>query len=207
MTRGLAMTPGRAFSSFKDDLVSLRASESHIAGMEGSMSVRRGIAAALIVAATAANAAAQDVRGPISGSMEGMLGHAMFADEELIHHSVFGAAAQVRVTERLAVGPELVRMHGPGDDRDWIFAGAAWFDLVSPGPLRAGRAVPFVSGGFGVLAHSDRFGTSNSRYYAGGAGVRLQLTDRFYIAPEVLFASELHLRTVARIGYHIPRSR
>jgi len=171
------------------------------------MSVRAILAATLIAAATAANAAAQDVREPIGGSAEVMIGHAVFADESPIHHSVFGTAAQLRVMDRLAVGPELVRMHGPGDDRDWIFAGAVWWDIISPGPARAGRVVPFISGGYGVLAHSDRFGTTSEPYYGAGGGARIHLTDRFYIAPEVLFASELHLRTVVRIGYHIPRSR
>ena len=163
--------------------------------------------AAMIVALTAANAAAQAPDSPIKGSMEGLLGHAVFADESPIHHSVFGVAASLRATKRLSFGPELVRMHGPGDDRDWIFAIGVWWDFVSPDSLRAGKVVPFVSGGFGALAHSDRFGTNTDRYYAGGAGVRIHLTELFYIAPEVVFASELHLRTVARIGYHIPRSR
>ena len=177
------------------------------------MRVRAVLAAVLIVAAMASNAAAQTQtpseqgRQSIAGAVEGILGHAVFADESPIHHSVFGAAAPLRVTARLAVGPELVRMHGPGDDRDWIFAGAVWWDFISPTRLRPGTVVPFVSGGFGVLAHSDRFGTHSEPYYGGGGGLRIHLTDRLYIAPEVLFASELHIRAVARIGYHIPRSR
>jgi hypothetical protein len=177
--------------------------------MEDGMNVRTALAAALIVAATAANAGAQDQdrRHATNGAVEGIVGHAVFADDAPIHHSVFGLAAPLRLTDRLAIGPELVRMIGPGDDRDWILAAAVWWDFISPGPLRPGRVVPFVSGGFGVLSHSDRFGTHNSRYYGGGGGVRVHLTDRLYISPEVLFASELHLRTVARIGYHIPRSR
>jgi hypothetical protein len=168
------------------------------------MSVRVVLAAALMVAVSAVNAAAQD--RPV-GAVEGILGHAVFADDSPIHHSVFGVAAALRVTKRLAVGPELVRMHGPGDDRDWILAGAVWFDLTSPGPLRPGKVVPFITGGYGLLSHSDRFGTHNAPYYGGGGGVRVHLTDRLYIAPEVLFASELHLRTVARIGYHFPSIR
>lgn len=179
------------------------------------MSVRAVLVAMLIAATTAANATAQTQpqpptekdRLPMAGAMEGILGHAVFADDSPIHHSVFGVAAPLRVTQRLAIGPELVRMHGPGDDRDWIFAVAGWADLTSPGPLRPGKVVPFAGGGFGLLLHSDRFGTYNNLYYSGGGGVRIHLTDRLYIAPEVLFASELHLRTVARIGYHIPRSR
>jgi hypothetical protein len=206
--------PGRAFFLVRD-AVSLRPSESHIAGMEDSMRLGRVIAvltgAALIAAVTAANAAAQDSRQdsgrPIAGAVEGIIGHAVFADDSPIHHSVYGIAAPLRVTEGLALGPEVVRMIGPGDDRDWILAGAAWFDLTSPGPLRPGKVVPFISGGFGLLSHSDRFGTHHNRYYGGGGGVRVHLTDRLYIAPEVLFASELHIRTVARIGYHIPRAR
>jgi hypothetical protein len=170
--------------------------------------VMAGLAgAALIVAATAANAAAQDSGRPIAGAVEGIIGHAVFADDSAIHHSVYGIAAPLRITEGLAVGPEVVRMIGPGDDRDWILAAAVWADLRSPRTLRAGTVVPFVSGGFGLLSHSDRFGNHSNLYYSGGGGVRIHLTDRLYIAPEVLFASELHLRTVARIGYHIPQSR
>jgi hypothetical protein len=173
--------------------------------------VRELAGAALIAAVTAANAAAQvsgqDSGRPIAGAVEGIIGHAMFADESLIHHSVFGVAAPLRLTEGLALGPEVVHMIGPGDDRDWIFAAAVRADLMPAGPARAGKVVPFVSGGFGLLLHSDRFGTYNNLYYSGGGGVRIHLTDRLYIAPEVLFASELHLRTVARIGYHIPQSR
>lgn len=166
------------------------------------MFVRAVLAAALIFAATA-GAQAQTP----AGAVEGIIGHAVFADDSPIHHSVFGAAAPLRATERLAIGPEVVRMIGPGDDRDTIFAVGGWLDLTSPGPLRPGKVVPFVGGGFGLLVHSDRFGNHNNLYYGGGGGVRIHLTDRLYIAPEVLFASELHLRTVARIGYHIPRSR
>jgi hypothetical protein len=183
--------------------------------MEDSMrlgSVIRGLTgAALIVAVTAAHAAAQvsgqDSGRPIFGAVEGFIGHAVFADDSPIHHSVYGVAAPLRVTEGLTIGPEVVRMIGPGDDRDWILAAAVCADLTSSGPLRAGKVVPFVTGGFGLLSHSDRFGTFNSLYYSGGGGVRVHITSRLYIAPEVLFASELHLRTAVRIGYHIPQSR
>lgn len=183
-----------------------------LGGVTGRLAIAAG--AALMIAAAAANAAAQvaqaqDTRRsrPTAGAVEGIIGHAAFADESLIHHSVFGVAAPLRLTERLAIGPEVVRMIGPGQDRDWILAAGVWWDFISPGPLRPGRVVPFVSGGFGLLSHSDGFGTHNNRYYGGGGGVRVHLTDRLYIAPEVLFASELHIRTVARIGYHIPQSR
>jgi hypothetical protein len=169
--------------------------------------VRARLTALMFVATAATAAAQQDAGKPAIGAVEGIVGHAAFADESPIHHSVFGVAAPLRLTKRLAVGPEVVRMIGPGDDRDWILAGAVWFDLVSPGPLRPGKVVPFVSGGFGLLSHTNGFGTHNAPYYGGGGGVRVQITDRLYIAPEVLFASELHIRTVARIGYHIPQSR
>ena len=169
--------------------------------------VRARLAALMLLATAATAAAQQDAGKPTVGAVEGIVGHAAFADESPIHHSVFGVAAPLRLTKRLAVGPEVVRMIGPGRDRDWILAGAVWFDLTSPGPLRPGKVVPFVSGGFGVLWHNDGFNTYSNRYYSGGGGARIHITDRLYIAPEFLFASELHIRTVARIGYHIPRSR
>jgi hypothetical protein len=175
----------------------------------GRVRVRLAIAAcaALIFTASATDAAAQDARMPTAAAVEGIIGHAWFADDSVIHHSVFGVAAPLRVTEGLAIGPEVVRMIGPRDDRDWILAAGVWVDLRSPGQLRAGTVVPFVSGGIGVLSHSDRFGTHNGLYYSGGGGVRVHITRRLYVAPEVLFASELHLRAVARIGYHIPSIR
>jgi hypothetical protein len=188
--------------------------------MEGSMRTGRvrgrlasAAGAVLMVALVATSVAAQgaqdaqDARRPTVGAVEGIVGHAAFADEQLIHHSVFGVAAPLRLTKRLAIGPEVVRMIGPRQDRDWILAAAVWWDITSPGPLRPGKVVPFVSGGFGLLSNNTGFGTFNRQYYGGGGGVRVHLTDRLYIAPEVVFAAELHLRTVARIGYHIPHSR
>src|SRR5690349_24012263 len=100
-------------------------------GWRVAMNVRVVVAAMLIAAVSAATAAAQ--AQTTAGAVEGIVGHAVFADDAPIHHFVFGAAAPLRVTERFAIGPEVVRMIGPGDDRDTILAAGAWLDLASPG--------------------------------------------------------------------------
>ena len=69
-------------------------------------------------------------------AIEFLAGHAGFADDATIEHSVFGGAGRVYVTPRLSVGPEITYMRGPREDRDWFFLGNLTFDILRP---RAGR--------------------------------------------------------------------
>ena len=45
-------------------------------------------------------------------AIEFLAGHAGFADDATIEHSVFGGAGRVYVTPRLSVGPEITYMRG-----------------------------------------------------------------------------------------------
>lgn len=175
------------------------------------MRVGAGIIIVLGLAiASPSSASAQTTGEPnIIGAIEGIGGWAGFADDAIIHHSVIGVAAPLRVTPRLWVGPELLRMQGPRDDRDWVLSGTVWFDLLGPTGSSGGprRLMPYVVGGGGLFGHSDRFGSTGEGYVGGGGGVRGYLTDRLYVAGEWQWGWELHVRTVARVGYRFTSGR
>jgi hypothetical protein len=150
--------------------------------------------------AVAANA--QAIRPP--SSIEVFAGHAGFADEATIEHSVFGGSGRIYLTPRISLGPEITYMRGPGDDRDWFFLGNLTFDVRSPTAGRSPRVSPFVIAGAGFFTHSDRVGTgiytSGEGTFAAGAGTRVHITDRVYATGDLRFGWEWHYRITAGIG-------
>lgn len=157
-----------------------------------------GLAAILTVLASCAFA--QDRR---SAAAEGFAGYAGFVDEEIIGHTVFGGAARWYLLPRLAVGPELVYMIGPGDDRDLVFTGNVTFDF-----LAAPHAVtPFLVAGGGIFRHSDKFGgrsfSSTEGSFTGGGGVRIPVGERLYVAPEFRIGWEPHYRFSVAVGWKL----
>jgi hypothetical protein len=154
-------------------------------------------AAAVIVSGFAGSAVAQDRR---AAAAEAAVGHAGFADDTTIGHTLVGGAARWYVLPRVAVGPELVYMVGPGDDRDLMLTGNVTFDF------RRGHVVtPFLVAGGGLFRHSDRFGgvafSSTEGSFTGGGGVRLPLGRQLYVAPEVRLGWETHYRVSVSAGW------
>jgi hypothetical protein len=156
-----------------------------------------------LMALSAAGASAQQ---PPRASVEAHAGYGSFFDEEPIGHSIVGAAGRIYVTRRLAVGPEVTYMRGPGTDRDLSLTGNLTFDFVPPratGEPR--RAVPYILAGGGLMRHSDRFFnetfSSTEGAFTAGLGVRINLSDRFYIAPEARLGWEMHSRVGVTIGW------
>jgi hypothetical protein len=99
-------------------------------------------------------------------------------------------------------------MIGPGEDRDTYLLGNLFFDFLSPHARRPPRASPFDVAGGGLFRHRDRFFsgpfTHSSGTFVGGAGVRLSVTDRVYIAPDVRIGLEdLHMRATVNIGVRL----
>jgi hypothetical protein len=159
--------------------------------------------AALLV--TASGAAAQPLPGP---SVELHIGYAAFVDDSPVEHFVLGGSARIHLTPRLSVGPEVTYMRGPGDDRDLFLTGNLTFDFLPPragGPAR--RAVPYLVVGGGMMRHSNRFGseefTSSEGAFTGGMGVRFNVADRLYVAPEVRLGWELHTRLSVAVGWRL----
>jgi hypothetical protein len=151
---------------------------------------------------TCAAAEAQSIRPP--ASVEVLAGHAGFADDATIEHSVFGGAARVYLTPRISIGPEITYMRGPDADRDWFFLGNLTFDFRHPRSGRPPRVSPFLIAGAGFMMHSDRVGTgiytSGEGAFAAGGGARVHITDRLYAMGDLRFGWELHYRITGGVG-------
>ena len=131
-------------------------------------------------------------------------GRADFADDGRIPHGVFGGGVEWVATRHIAVGPEVLYMIGPGDDRDLFVLGVARIGIL---PLHR-RVAPFVTGGAGMMTHSNRYGgqpfSSVEGAFIFGGGVRINATPRVYIAPEFTMGWEPHLRVSVTAGIRIP---
>jgi opacity protein-like surface antigen len=164
--------------------------------------VTRLVIAASLIALAPLSAAAQHA-GPVSHvTVAG--GYAGFIDDATIGHGVVGVGAGWVVAPRLAIGPELLYMIGPDNDRDLFVLGVARIGL------RRFRepVVPFLTVGGGLMRHSDRFngvsfsGTEGA--FIAGGGVRLDLSPRVYIAPEFAIGWEPHWRASLSVGVALP---
>lgn len=146
--------------------------------------------------------AASTAQGSSGAVVEASVGHASFVDDSPIHHFNVGAGLRWPLTRRLTVGPEVVFMRGPGSDRDVFLTGKVMFDF-DPGS----RASVFLIGDGGLMLHHEKFfrGSAWFKEAAGsfGGGVRIGLTDRLYIAPEVRIGWEPHLRATVLIGWRL----
>lgn len=136
--------------------------------------------------------------------VEGSAGWAGFGDEGLIHHSTYGVAYRANLTRRLAIGPELIVMQGPGVARDVFLTANILFDIV--GDI---RVVPYVVAGVGLMFY--RFGTGVGPLsgvegaFSAGGGARFPIDDRWHVAAEARIGWEPHLRITGLVGYRFGR--
>jgi hypothetical protein len=148
-----------------------------------------------------ATAVAQSLPLP---SAEIHTGWAGFVDDAMIDHAVFGGAARVYVTPRLAIGPEVAYLRGPRSDCDLMVTGNLTFDVLGPHSGRPSRVTPFLTVGGGFERHSDRFGpttySSSEGAFTGGGGVRVWITDRVFGTIETRMGWEPHFRVTGGIG-------
>ena len=130
-------------------------------------------------------------------------GWAGFADEGLINHGVFGAGAEWVPTRHLSVGPEVLYMVGPGEDRDLFVLGVLRIGIL---PLGSPVA-PFVTLGAGMMTHSSRFGvesfSSTEGAFIVGGGARINVSPRIFIAPEFTMGWEPHMRVSVNVGVRL----
>jgi hypothetical protein len=141
-------------------------------------------------------------------AVEATGGMAGFVDEAVSGHGVIGVGTRTYLTPRVSIGPELIYMRGPGNDRDLFLTGNVTYEFGRPNT--AGRVVPFVVAGGGFMRHSDQFGPGPPfRSYEGaafgGGGVRWYATDRLSLAGDWRIGWELHTRFAGLVAYSFGR--
>ena len=127
-------------------------------------------------------------------------------------HTVAGGAIRLYVAPQISVEPEVLFMWRGVHDRDFIFTPHVALDLMDP----RRRVVPYLIAGIGVENHRDQIQyfdffhdnrlvtervSGNSVSANAGAGVKIFLTDRLFVAPEVRGGHEPHFRATVSIGY------
>src|SRR5262245_25112866 len=136
------------------------------------------------------------------GSIElrGTAGWTGFADEGTVDHLHLGASFRYFLTRRLGVEPEFQYLYNSAQDTDLVLLGNFAYDFRTPGA----RVVPYAIGGPGVFWHRFRgFGpsfTSSEVFASGGAGVKIFLSERWFVAPEFRVGWEPHVRFTVSIG-------
>jgi hypothetical protein len=178
------------------------ASLTHSRVKEITMQLRYSVLALVLTAGITPSVAAQERPSP---ALDVSAGWAGFADESIIHHRAAGASVRFYLAPQFSVGPELTYMIGPGSDRDVFLLANATYEWPL---LRADglpRVTPFVIGGWGYMRHRSRFipFVAHSSAYAGGAGVRVRVTDRVSAGSEIRFGSELHMRVNGTVTLHV----
>jgi hypothetical protein len=140
---------------------------------------------------------------PRAVDLKGSIGYTGFADESLIGHLQTGASARIYLTRRFSLEPEFQYLRQSSNHSDVVIVPNANWDF------REGRVVPYVTGGVGwVRSYFRQFRpifTVNEAFFQVGGGVKLYVTDRWYVAPEARVGGELHFRGSVAIGYTFRR--
>lgn len=165
------------------------------------------IAIAAPAAAQVAPAAAQVKPSPIIEVAGGASG---FVDEVWDFFTTVGAGVRIFLTPRVAVGPEALYMIGADETSNLTLTANVTFDLLSGDAPR--KLMPYIAAGGGYLRQRTLVGggpgsTSLEPFVAtdatvsGGAGVRIALGDRVFIAPEFRMGFEPTTRITVSFGF------
>jgi len=158
----------------------------------------------VLVVLSAAPALAQGQKPP--PVVEAIGGYTGFADDGgLIPHAVIGGGARLFATRRIAIGPEILYMVGPKPDHDFLLSASVTFDLrreIEHGTAR--RVVPYLVANAGQLRHWGEDlppgRSSTGLLISFGGGARLAIGPRIFVAPELRFGVEPHLRFCVSVG-------
>jgi len=135
--------------------------------------------------------------------VEGGVAYAGHLVETTSDWSTLGGGVRWFVSPRLAIGPEITRMSGPGVDRSLSVTGNLTFDLRSRGS--ATRAVtPYIIVGGGWMHSRTEVGTMrthNDGAATAGIGLRIAPSIRWFIAPE--YRLSWHWRLGVQVGVRV----
>ncbi|HSE15872.1 MAG TPA: outer membrane beta-barrel protein [Pyrinomonadaceae bacterium] len=138
-----------------------------------------------------------------------IFGSALFGED--LEHKLVGGAVRVYVTKRLSIEPEYLYLRRSKDDQDHLGQISVAYDFADP----TKRLVPYVIGGAGVLHNRGRvFGsdfatgtpfvreiTFNTWTVSAGGGVKIFLTKRLFVSPELRLGREPTVRATINVGY------
>ena len=138
-----------------------------------------------------------------------IFGGATFGED--LGHTVVGGAVRAYVTKRISIEPEYLYMRRSEDDQDHYVQANVAYDFTDP----TKRVVAYAIGGAGVLHNKGR--TFRNDFVTGapivneisfttwtasaGAGLKIFVTKRLFISPEVRLGREPTLRGTINVGY------
>jgi len=172
-----------------------------------SKSLAVGVFLAACVTPLYAQQTQQLTRPKVEGKV--IFGSAVF-DEDL-EHTLVGGAVRAYVTKRLSIEPEYLYLRRSKDDQDHLVQMNVAFDFTDPRK----RLVPYVIGGAGVLHNRGRvFGSDfvtgapfvreisfTTWTASAGGGVKIFLTNRLFVSPELRLGREPTFRATINVGY------
>lgn len=154
---------------------------------------------------------AQEGQQLTSPKVEGkvIVGGAVFSED--LKHTVVGGALRVYVTKRISIEPEYLYMRRTEHDQDHVGQINVAYDFADP----THRVVPYVIGGGGVLHNRGRvFGADfvtrepfvreirfTTWTASAGGGLKIFLTERLFVSPELRLGREPTLRATVNVGY------
>lgn len=137
-----------------------------------------------------------------------IFGSALFDNDT--EHKIVGGAVRVYVTKRLSIEPEYLYLRHSDNDQDHILQPNIAFDITDP----TKRFVAYAIAGVGVLHHEgtffgpDFFGNPrfvdvsyNTWTASAGGGVKIFLTKRLFVSPELRVGREPSVRATINAGY------
>ncbi len=149
----------------------------------------------LIAASTGLLAQRADVRGTF--------GAAAFPDNGRHWHVLAGGSARLYVTPKFAIEPEVLYAYRDRFDKDLLFLPNLVYEFGNPDSNR--RAVPYLIGGAGLIHGIRPLNSFNEGSASAGAGVKVFLNDRVFIAPEARLGWAPNLRFTVSVGYAFGR--
>ena len=180
-------------------------------GHRPMLPLKHFFAAALFLLAALSPLSAQEPQELTPPKVEAKViaGAANFGED--LPHGFVGGAVRFYVTKRLSIEPEYLYLRHSKDDQDQLFQPNVAYDFSDPRK----RFVVYGIAGVGVLRHKGRFlgndfvtgapvlfDTSFTTWTASvGGGVKIFLTDRFFVAPEVRVGREPSVRGTINVGY------
>jgi hypothetical protein len=128
-------------------------------------------------------------------------GAAAFLDESTpLDHFVIGAAGAIDLSPRLHLEPQFLYMDGPESDRDITLTGNISYDI-----LVAKNSALYLVGGGGLLRHTEDFASGSFSSYdgtfSGGIGIRFDLSENLFVAPEFRIGFEPLIQILGSAGF------